>query len=252
MVQKFLSEVDSLGSNEITDKHIILTKDKGFDYKVSYDALLNKLKYDIMYAQFLSGVATDLKFNVDNKFKDALFIDDGMYRWVLCNGQQANKVDYVDYCNKLGITADTFNFPNFVDGTIRNLPAGSTRLLGSFELDAMQSHTHSNTHAHGINDIVGAFDSQKKDSNMQNNVTNTSGGFRTFNSGNNTAHYLNQTFVGATPFERVEFSSHRAGVTATNNATITTDAGTGRLAEETRMKNVAVQIYIKAKFILQP
>ena len=249
MVSKFLSDVDPIIGDEIRNKHIILTQEKGFDYKVSYDALLSLLKYDIMYAQFLSGVATDLKFNVDNTLRDALFIDDGMYKWVLCNGQKANKVDYVDYCNSLGITAETFNFPNFVDGTIRNLPAGSSRELGSFELDAMQSHAHSNTHAHGINDIRGEFRSHGKAYSDDDVLFQGSGSFEIIKEGGDigvagtSAHPRNSL---------IKFSSHRAGVTATNNATITTDAGTGRQAEETRMKNVAVQIYIKAKFILQP
>ena len=144
-----------------------------------------------------------------------------------------NVAKFIDYAE-----ADTglkafYQIPNtkdyFIVPDLRNkhlVSAGSVNPLNTMiesrilnpQVAVATSVADNGNHAHPINNIQGAFDTQRKDSNFQDNITNPSGGFRTFNSNNTTGHYLSQVFVGGTPFERVEFSSHRAGVTATNNA----------------------------------
>ena len=153
----------------------------------------------------------------------------------------------------------TFAMPDFYDGTLRHIRYGDTRELGSFEMDAMESHVHSNTHGHSenahshpINDIKGGFNYNKSTNGFYIGDMNISGAFFTSNVGN--GGIVAKTSAGTLDRGQYNFSSHRAGVTATNNATatinnttITTDTGTGKQATETRMKNTAGQWYILAK-----
>ena len=128
----------------------------------------------------------------------------------------------------------TFAMPDFYDGTLRHIRYGDTRELGSFEMDAMESHVHSNTHGHSANphdhDMAHQHDywwNEYKTQVCEMGHAWNRGWLKTKTTGGRD-RTDNQTVV-------------------INNTTITTDTGTGKQATETRMKNTAGQWYILAK-----
>ncbi len=210
--------------------------------------------------QIESMVGIDKWFNTDNQHKNQEIVKTGganfRKTWLLMD---SNNIVYIDDYPLLFevLQAEdrgdgTFAMPDFHDGTLRHIRVGDTRELGTFEMDAMQSHVHSNTHSHTenahnhpINDIKGGVGSWQASF-----INHNTGAFKD-------EEGASLKFGGSGNSEWsswASFSSHRAGVTATNNTTatinnttITTDSGTGKQAQETRMKNTSGQWYILAK-----
>ena len=211
--------------------------------------------------QIESMVGIDKWFNTENIHKDEVIIKTGgsnfRKTWALMDSKNILYIDDYPLLFEVLKAEDrgdgTFAMPDFYDGTLRHIRYGDSRELGTFEEDAMQSHVHSNTHnhtanahSHPINDIVGSSGTWVGFEAVG------SGAFRGITDGS----HFSGTWNGnphATK-ARFDFSSHRAGVKATNNTTstinnttITTDTGTGKSANETRMKNTSGQWYILAK-----
>ena len=211
--------------------------------------------------QIESMVGIDKWFNTENIHKDEVIIKTGgsnfRKTWALMDSKNILYIDDYPLLFEVLKAEDrgdgTFAMPDFYDGTLRHIRYGDSRELGTFETDAMQSHVHSNTHnhtanahSHPINDIRGLFEVRNHKENY------SSGAFYIENTGDGYG-----SCVGGQPnlgTIRHIFSSHRAGVTATNNTTstinnttITTDTGTGKSSNETRMKNTSGQWYILAK-----
>ncbi|XWO13513.1 Phage tail-collar fiber protein [Candidatus Hepatincola sp. Pdp] len=125
-------------------------------------------------------------------------------------------------CNGRGIDSSAYpdlaaiygtNVPNFKDGTVRNLITGSSRALGSWEDDALQNIT-------GWADGIDINNQNLKFSGAL--YWGTDGQFRT---GNDAADQ-------STP--RLHFDASKVA----------------RTADETRMKNIAVQFYVIAKVLI--
>ncbi len=224
MGNKYLADNESLKGVMLKDKSFILTKTKGLDYKASYNVLLLQLEKDIVYKQFLRDVAEEFKVLAHNQNRDELKIKDDMFEYVLCNGQEGSKSEYPEYCNKIGITSDTFNFPDFKDGTIAMNPVGSGQSNGLYKLDSIKSHNH------GMPNITGNFHTVNKAPNLPENAFYLEYRWST---------HLAGTKNGDDWGSVISFSSHRAGATHTH---ITGD-------ERTQMRHTTVQIYVKAKFL---
>ena len=107
------------------------------------------------------------------------------------------------------------------------------RTFGSFQDDAQRRHTHP------INDIKGSFKARGRDnagSNEDMIVLGTqTGGFSVAYEGSNASASRGAAFANET---RTTFSSHRAGVTATNE-------NTNQIANENRSKNIALMYIMK-------
>ena len=128
----------------------------------------------------------------------------------------------------------TFAMPDFYDGTLRHIRYGDTCALGSFEMDAMESHSHSNTHSHSANphDHYMAH---------QHNYWERWNSYELVSQGS----FWGRARVDTTTTGGRDRNDKQTVVI--NNATITTDSGTGKQATETRMKNTAGQWYMLAK-----
>ena len=139
----------------------------------------------------------------------------------------------------------TFAVTTFYDGTLRHLAKGNARALGSFEDDAMQKHTHNNTHGHTANP-------HDHDMSHQHNYTVRKELARACNGGWDASFtYKNNAWFDDTTIATTGGRNRTDAQTVTiNNTTITTDSGDGKQAEETRMKNTAGQWYILAKVLI--
>ncbi|MFL1780855.1 hypothetical protein ABSA28_00558 [Candidatus Hepatincolaceae symbiont of Richtersius coronifer] len=242
MSNKYLAENESVQGTQLQDKFLILTKTKGLDYKVSWDVILDHLEKQIQHRQFLREVGYKMLITPHNNHRDALKIRDDMYEYVLCNGQNAKREDYLDYCNKLGIITENFNFPDFKDGTLRNQPLGGGRPLGSFA------------------NYTTALPQQA----FTLNINNTTVTGHTAESGwHNHSLWMDYHGYEYRPcISNVGWGATRAGLGGldkiqgggahSNNLVSNPHNHTGSVGggdSETAMNNVAVQIYVLAKFI---
>ena len=135
----------------------------------------------------------------------------------------------------------TFALAQFHDGTLRHLAKGNSRTLGSFEDDAMQKHIHNSPpHSHTANshdhDMAHQHDYKAGNKHYEQSWS-ASGGFWSV------VDFWGHTTTGG----RNRTDSQTVTI---NNTTITLDEGTGKKAEETRMKNTAGQWYILAKVLI--
>ena len=150
--------------------------------------------------------------------------------YLLCDGSAVSRTTYANLFYAIGTTygtgnnSTTFNIPDGRGGTLRGAGISSgytenvTVTLGTKDNDTMQGHRHSDSgHVHSINGAITGYGSPA-------NVSNTDG------VGNVTWGILWQT-----------------GTSSANIAGPTTDApnGTPRTTNETKMKNVGVNFFIK-------
>ena len=192
--------------------------------------------------QIESMVGIDKWFNTDNQHKNQEIVKTGganfRKTWLLMD---SNNIVYIDdypllfEVLKAQDRGDgTFAMPDFYDGTLRHIRVGDTRELGTFEMDAMQSHVHSNTHSHTANphdhDMAHQHDYWVRSNNYELAQQGSYWG---------RARNGSQTTGGRDRTDKQTVSI--------NNSTITTDSGTGKQAQETRMKNTSGQWYILAK-----
>ncbi len=212
-----------------------------------------------------ASVGIDKWFNTDNSYRDQNIVTIGIKTWALMD--ESNILSIADYPilfrNIKGVDRGdgTFAMTKFYNGTTRHMHKGSGRILGCYEEDSLQAHTHSNTHRHmmhphnhPIDDIRGEFGiGQAHGRQMEFSDLWAQGAFARMNGGWK-SHVISWNYYGAWECGHYEFSSHGAGVKTTNMATstmhdtsITTDEGNARKSEETRMKNTSGQWYILAK-----
>ncbi|XWO13512.1 Phage tail fiber protein [Candidatus Hepatincola sp. Pdp] len=149
--------------------------------------------------------------NMDPQYKDMGIWDDGIFKYVLCNGQAINPDSYSDLAAIYGT-----NVPNFKDGTVRNLIKGNSRALGSWEEDALQKIT-------GWVDGIDIATWRMSSSSSGSLYWGTDGTMIT--GAENAADQ-------STP--RLHFDASKVA----------------RTADETRMKNIAVQFYVIGKVLI--
>lgn len=273
MEGKFLSDCEQ--TTVLADKFFLLTKTGGQDYKVGFADFINTLK-QTMLKDYLKSKIGDLHINTNNKYRDQAKFNDGYLESLMLNGQTVNKKDYPELFTALGVTAESYSLPNYgQEGgcALRHVAQGSGRALNSYEADELKSHPHlvnlnleTETfnlvippHFHGMPDITGSFwgcgeNFPVKDGQGQ-PVSNGNGAFWTTDS--------NRFGLAGGDWDNCEyhFSSHRAGVTRTDDGGSTSLPITVKIkpfsgntvatgGSETRMKNVAVQCYIIAKVII--
>jgi hypothetical protein len=208
-----------------------------------------------------SQIGLEKWFNINNKYKNQEIVQLGSKIWGLA-GSIVNIADYPTAFANSGaedLGNGTFRIPQMFDGTIRNIARESQRELGSYEEDDFKGHTHTiaehshsvPAHAHGIADIIGNFKVGGSENGGPDNAeTHASGGFSLVDEGWGKLLAPTNRQDGRRSFN---FSSHRAGVTATNNdgAGNTGSAGAGSTSStggtETRMKNTAGQWYLLLK-----
>ena len=154
----------------------------------------------------------------------------------------------------------TFAMPDFYDGTLRHIRYGDARELGTFETDAMEIHSHSNTHNHTSNphnhffrDSFGGNMYMGDQKVMGKEQMGASGIFKVVDQGYDrpaiswtTSSWRGGIFAINRDAQGIKEGTTDNNITI-NNTTITTDTGTGKQATETRMKNTAGQWYILAK-----
>ena len=218
--------------------------------------------------QIESMVGIDKWFNTDNQHKNQEIVKTGganfRKTWLLMD---SNNIVYIDDYPLLFevLQAEdrgdgTFAMPDFHDGTLRHIRVGDTRELGTFEMDAMQSHVHSNTHNHTANphkhffrDSFGGsmyFADQKV---IGKDQMGASGIFKVVDQGYDrpAIAWTTSSWRGGIFEINRDAPGIKEGTTDNNiiinNTTITTDSGTGKQAQETRMKNTSGQWYILAK-----
>ena len=150
----------------------------------------------------------------------------------------------------------TFAMPDFHDGTLRHIRVGDLRELGSFEMDEIKSHLHSQVehthsvpaHMHGLPNIVASFVGffQRKGDYFSSFLK-----FVATLLGSAWTEGRDASQSGG--YYKINMNTHNFGLKTTNNngATTTGSAGgenTGNTGgSETRMKNTAGQWYILAK-----
>jgi hypothetical protein len=91
-------------------------------------------------------------FNTDNTYKDQDIIKLGVKTYGLA-GAIVNISDYpiaFKNCNATDLGDGTFKIPEMFDGTIRHLPKGNARNLGTYEADDFKAHGHDITHTHDM------------------------------------------------------------------------------------------------------
>ena len=149
-----------------------------------------------------------------------------------CDGAEISRITYARLFAKIGTKygvgdgLNTFNLPNYTNRVPRG--AGSLIAIGEKQEDDFKSHSHP------INDIKGTFDSTRGEIGGR-IIHNGTGGFiASISESGDTAFTLKENTDDLYPRTRTTFSSHRAGVTATNNA-----GGT-----ETRVKALGTDFWI--------
>ena len=213
--------------------------------------------------QISSMIGIDKWFNTDHQHKDQEIVKTGganfRKTWALMSSKNILYIDdypvLFEVLNAEDRGDGTFAMPDFHDGTLRHIIYGDSRELGTFEMDSMESHTHSNTHSHTenahnhpINDIKGSFNYDHSQNGFNVDDMNASGGFYITETvhGNIIQNYPDSSLKGQYNFSSGITETNNATATI-NNATITTDVGTGKSSPETRMKNTSGQWYMLAK-----
>ena len=87
--------------------------------------------------------------NMDNSKRDLRHWDDGVFEYILCDG---GPIDTEKHSELVIIYGD--NLPNFQSATVRHIPAGDTRTLGSYQEDAIKKHQHYMAHNHSYSKSV--------------------------------------------------------------------------------------------------
>ena len=210
--------------------------------------------------QISSMIGIDKWFNTDNQHKDQEIVKTGganfRKTWALMDSKNILYIDDYPLLFEVLKAEDrgdgTFAMPDFHDGTLRHIRYGDSRELGTFEDDAMQGHTHNNTHAHSspthnhtANAITGNFTSPA----MEFNEWFASGCLRMDKRETQKRMYF-AAITRDGSMCNIVFNATPVIQNSTaiiNETTIKTDTGTGKSANETRMKNTAGQWYILAK-----
>ncbi|UQY80129.1 Phage tail-collar fiber protein 2 [Candidatus Hepatincola sp. Av] len=150
--------------------------------------------------------------NMDPQYKDVEIWDDGVFTYAICNGQAINSSAYPDLA---AIYGDIL--PNFQSATVRHIPAGDTRTLGSYQEDTLQN-------------IIGSFHG----TNTSITTSETWGAF--YGDPDPPTTYGGKVFdtTSGRGLNRVHFDASRVV----------------RTADETRMKNIAVQFYVIVKVLI--
>jgi hypothetical protein len=238
----------------LQDKWLVLTAGNNNDFKASYNSLIEELKRDLL-RPYLEKQVGSLVINMDNATRGVKKFDDGYLEYLLCDNTEYFLEDYPLLKGKVLTFNDAngrvkFKSFDFINRTLKG--SVSSVALGTTEEDAMQNHTHSNTHTHGTNphshymghnhdmshehdySVITRFGRVAGGSYW--NVADGQGNARTW--GGRTTTGWSRDWVDNT-------------TVAVQNSTIVTDTGSGRKADETRMKNVAVNMYLVAGVMIK-
>lgn len=176
--------------------------------------------------------------NVDPAKKDVLLWSDGMFEYGLCNGQGIDATVYPELAAIYGA-----NVPDFKNGAARHLEVGSTRVLGDFQDFATEDFMFSFRVCRAINpDGKTATTLAGTATNMQSYYKSPPDAFvpKADYRADDLPSSVSSTLLYQPEFEYTHHSAHP--LFGTVNDYIKAD-------KETRMANIAVQYYVKARVV---
>lgn len=190
------------------------------DFSICWEAILEKLKVDLIRPILTSQIGRVI-VNLDKTKQDLPLWNDSTFEYILCNGA---KIDANTHPELAAVYGEYV--PDFSTGsTIRHIPEGDTRILGDYQEDDIKAHTHS------MQDLTGSF--------------HTLVGLNDYIANGVFANSVNRGGGGPDGGDHPQMAES-ATLTFEQKNWNTNSFG----AEETRMKNIAVQFYVISKILI--
>jgi hypothetical protein len=198
------------------------------------DLTIQTLSNNILYNAIYDGSFWRLEGVSSIILTGMIYMGEDQGNSLECNGAEISRITYARLFAKIGTIygvgdgSTTFNLPNYSNRVARGI--GSLIALGESQEDAYKLHSHT------INDIAGSFGGGGATGSDASFTLAGSFGVGGFNvvQGRMRPYFLNTAFETKELEGVYTFSSHRAGVTKTNDS-----GGT-----ETRVKALGTQFWI--------
>jgi hypothetical protein len=253
-----MKNIKVLFDNEPTisphEKWFVITSGANNDYKLSYSSLLLQMKRDIL-GPYLEQQVGNLVVNTNNAKKGIKKFNDGYLEYLLCDNTEYFLDDYPLLKDKVQTFNDNngrakFRTFDFINRTLKG--AAIDVNLGATQEDAIKAHNHGMGHDHDMAHTHDMTHQHNFDHKHAFGWERDAGGTNTVELGSHWGDFT--SFLNLDQRQNTNITTGGRTTTGNSSKSLTswsrsTTDSTGEI--ETRMKNVAVNMYLVAGVFLK-